>query len=370
VFGKAQLLVDANTMDSEEMKMKYEKNIWYYNDLVSPFNQSKILAHSEKLFELCNQPIVAPICCEIDLADGFCNNKCRHCFFGTNEKAIPVLLDTLRAKTLLVELKALGVKAIEFSGGGEPTTHPDIKEIITYCYNLGFDLGIVTNGYLLDRLEGCYHMFTFIRVSVDAASPETYAKVHGVNYFDKVIENLKKVKNGGNADRLGIGYLITGSNNEDIISAAQFFGQLGCRFLQYRPASMESIINEEIWKESKCLVEEACKYSTENFQIFNAGIKWNHVSGERHYNKCTTSCLVSVIKANGEVPMCVLKRNEKETCLGNIYDNTFEEIFFSKKHEEEISKNDINTCRKPCKHDSYNIMQEALCNSSLHINFV
>ena len=56
-------------------------SILEYYDLVSPFNQTKILSHIDKLRELKKQQIVAPICSEIDLTDGFCNNKCKHCFF-------------------------------------------------------------------------------------------------------------------------------------------------------------------------------------------------------------------------------------------------------------------------------------------------
>jgi len=34
-----------------------------------------------KFDELKQNIIASPVCCEIDLADGFCNNKCKHCFF-------------------------------------------------------------------------------------------------------------------------------------------------------------------------------------------------------------------------------------------------------------------------------------------------
>ena len=358
------------SMKQDNLKTNENRKIWHYSDLVSPFNQSKILVHADKLIELSTKKIVAPICCEIDLVDGFCNNKCKHCFFGTNEKFSPVLMDTIRAKQLIDELNNLGVKGIELSGGGEPTTHPNIKEIVTYAYKLGMDIGIVTNGCLLEQLEECYHMFTFIRVSIDAATPETYKKVHGVDCFHKVVENLKRVVKSGNGDKLGVGYLITGTNNCDIIPAAQFFKEIGCRFLQYRPASLKESFPDIIWQESKHLVEEAVKYADHTFQIVDAGIKWEHIFAERQYTKCTTSCLVAVVKANGDVPICVLKRNDEAMCLGNIYENTFKDIYFSKRHEEIIDNNDLSKCRKPCKHDSYNIIHEALCKDYLHRNFV
>ena len=56
-------------------------SIKIYKNLVSPFNQSKVLLHKDKFDELKQNIIASPVCCEIDLADGFCNNKCKHCFF-------------------------------------------------------------------------------------------------------------------------------------------------------------------------------------------------------------------------------------------------------------------------------------------------
>ena len=347
-----------------------KNQILAYDTLVSPFNQSKILLHAEKLNELKERDVVTPVCCEIDLVDGFCNNKCKHCFFGTNKKEHPVFIDTERVKSLLDELKSMGVKAVELSGGGKPTTHPDIKEIVKHAYNLGLNLGLVTNGYLLDRLEGCYSMFTFIRISLDAATAETYEQVHGVNYFDTVIANAKRVIASGCGSIMGIGYLITGSNNEDIVEAARLTRELGCRFIQYRPASLETPIPTELWHAAKDLVAETMKFKSDEFQIFDAGIKWGHIDGERKYERCTTSSLVAVVKANGDVPMCVLKRNDLDSMLGNIYYSSFKDIFFSEHHNCIIRRNNLNLCRKPCKHDSYNIMQEAIANSYLHENFI
>ena len=155
-----------------------------YSKIVSPFVQTKAFFHHNKIEELRNNSIVAPVTCEIDLVDGFCNNKCKHCFFGTNNKATPVFMDTEVIKRTIKELSEMGTKAVEFTGGGEPTTHPDISEIIKYAYDLGLDVGVVTNGLLLNKLNEVVKCLTFIRVSVDAGSRETYKVVHGLDKFD------------------------------------------------------------------------------------------------------------------------------------------------------------------------------------------
>lgn len=56
-------------------------SVLFYNEIASPFIQTKALLHFGKLLELSKSNIITPITCEIDLTDGFCNNKCSHCFF-------------------------------------------------------------------------------------------------------------------------------------------------------------------------------------------------------------------------------------------------------------------------------------------------
>lgn len=345
-------------------------SIKVYSNLVSPFNQTKVIFHQDKLCELREKKIVVPVTCEIDLTDGFCNNKCSHCFFGTNHKATPVFLETEVVKKVIYELKINGTKGIEFSGGGEPTTHPDVVEIITYALDIGFDVGLVTNGLLLDKLEHIAHKLSFIRISLDAASKEIYKIVHGVSSFDKVLRNIKRVVSLGK-DNIGIGFLIVPENYLEIEKAASMAMQLGVRFIQFRPASLTYEVDERLWISAEESVRRAIQNNNPSkLQIFNAGVKWKHLNGQRNYKKCTTSSMVAVIKANGDIPLCVLKRNEKDSIIGNIYDGGFMKHWNSKKHEKKIDEINLNKCRKPCKHDSYNIVFEAMCNDLFHKNFI
>ena len=346
-------------------------SIKFYNEIVSPFVQTKALCHINKLVELQKKNIIAPVTCEIDITDGFCNNKCKHCFFGTNTKYAPIIIPKEKIMALFDELKELGVKGIEFTGGGEPLTHPNCVEIISYAIECGFNVGIVTNGLLLEKIEEIIDKLTFVRVSLDAGTSETYKYVHGVDTFDKVISNLKNIisKYGGN--KIGIGYLILPYNVKDIVCAAELVKVIGARFIQYRPASLTYEVKAEVWHEAHEEVKKAKKYVSDTFQVFDAGIKWKHVVSDRHYSKCMTSSIVGVIKANGDIPLCVLKRNEEECIIGNfIKDGGFNKVWFSQKHEKLISSIELNTCRKPCKHDSYNVMYEAVKDDYLHRDFI
>ncbi len=346
-------------------------SVLFYNEIASPFIQTKALLHFGKLLELSKSNIITPITCEIDLTDGFCNNKCSHCFFSTNNKNEPILMPKVHAIALISELSKLGVRGIEFSGGGEPLTHPECEEIIQSGLDNNLDIGLVSNGLLLDRIIGISGKLTFIRVSLDAANSQTYKMIHGVDSFNRVINNIMEIvdKHGGN--NIGIGYLLLPNNIEDIIPATELAKKIGVRFIQFRPASLPFDVEKKVWEEAFANVKKATQLATDSFQVFNAGIKWIHVIHHRHYTQCKTSSLVGVIKANGDIPLCVLNRNEESKIIGNfIKEKGFKNVWFSKKHTDLINFIDINMCRRPCKHDSYNIVYEAVINDYIHCNFL
>lgn len=79
-----------------------------------------------------------------------CNLKCKHCYIESDmsrNETMPLE----KAKKILKELKQLGIRTIELTGG-EPTLHPSFFEILNYSYDLDFDLiGLLTNGTLLNE---------------------------------------------------------------------------------------------------------------------------------------------------------------------------------------------------------------------------
>lgn len=349
---------------------KRSMKILEYTDLTSPFFQPKVFLHIEKFKDISEGRMPVPVTCEIDLTDGFCNNKCAHCFFSTNTKDKPIYLEKETAKSLIQELHQNGVKGIEFSGGGEPTTHPDFKEILSYATNIGCSIGLITNGLLLNKIMDVADKLSFVRISLDAATPQVYEKVHGVPYFEKVIENIKELTKNMNPLKIGVGYLIIENNICDIVEAAKKIKQLGCRFLQYRPASLPYDTDSGIWEEAQRKIGDAKKYSDENFQIFDAGVKWRHMNNDRCYSKCYTSSLVAVVKASGDIPVCILNRNNDSKIIGNVYEGGFFKNWYSERHKELMSQIDVQSCRKPCKHDSYNIAYEAYQYGLYNKNFI
>ena len=83
------------------------------------------------------------VCCYIT---NVCNTICDYCFRLDSEKKY---MDIETFKNVLNKLKELGCKRIAITGG-EPTLHPNIKEMIDLAYDNGFYVDLLTNGILVD----------------------------------------------------------------------------------------------------------------------------------------------------------------------------------------------------------------------------
>ena len=102
-----------------------------------------------------------------------CNLRCWFCgqwgkkgFFRDAAGSAMQLPDWLR---IAEELKS-GCEALPsiLLWGGEPLLYPDFDALVSSLYQMGFPLGMVTNGTLLDRhLDACRSCFRHIYVSVD-----------------------------------------------------------------------------------------------------------------------------------------------------------------------------------------------------------
>jgi len=116
-----------------------------------------------------------------------CNARCDFCDIW--EKPSPYIqLEDVEKN--LYDLKKLGVKVIDFTGG-EPLLHQDLPEILSLAKNLGFITTITTNGLLYpknaERLAGLVDMLHF---SLDSADKAQHDQMRGVPCYEAVLNSI------------------------------------------------------------------------------------------------------------------------------------------------------------------------------------
>jgi len=123
-----------------------------------------------------------------------CNATCSFCDIW--EKPSPyVTLEN--AKQNLRDLKKLGVRVIDFTGG-EPLLHQQLDQLLREAKRLGFITTVTSNGLLYPKYAKKFRgLIDMLHFSLDSPVPEEHDLSRGVKCFDKVMESIAICKSFG-----------------------------------------------------------------------------------------------------------------------------------------------------------------------------
>ncbi len=247
-----------------------------------------------------------------------CNFNCQFCYYSVNEldgmdnTSVIKLQDGIR---ILKELKDYGAKAIEWSGGGEPTLHPQFNKLIRKAETLGLKQALVTNGSMLHKVNAeILDDFSWIRVSINAVNKDTYLKVHGVTdkTYDSVMTNVKNLLKRRKRTRkecvIGMSFIVYDGNYKEILQAAQLAKSLGFDNVRFSLAMTpkKDKIFDGIWDNIVDQLQEVKKLETDKFKVFTFSNRIKDLSGEQKSKFCWYHHLVLQITPNGYWPCCRL----------------------------------------------------------------
>ena len=157
-------------------------------------------------------PIFSPISINLDLTSA-CNFSCPFC---VDSKLINSgkSLTLEGVKKTIDTLHAHGLLSVILIGGGEPTLHKDFGEVLRYLKSKRLQIGIVTNGSRLEKIEevvGELKGKDWIRISIDAAGEGTFKDLHLPRTkvtLHRILEKAKKVKKKNPAVSWGYSFVI------------------------------------------------------------------------------------------------------------------------------------------------------------------
>ena len=114
-----------------------------------------------------------------------CNLRCIHCITACGE-VLPDEISTKDAFLAIRSMSNLGCNKLMITGG-EPLARKDILAILKACKNRGMELGLLTNGFNVNRytVSGLSSLLNLIGVSLDGATERTHDIVRGQGSFKK-----------------------------------------------------------------------------------------------------------------------------------------------------------------------------------------
>lgn len=219
---------------------------------------------------------------ELVLAD-VCQQHCSFCAYRLKGYAPNQLFDEKRmmsgekALEIIQDCAEIGVQAIQFTGGGEPTLHPQFPKLFEKVIELGINAALVTNGVRLGTMLTAAVQAEWVRISLDAATEETYCKIRKVrgDHWGKAQESiylLRGLRDLVNINcQIGVGFVVTPDNWKEISDAAKLAKELGAD--NFRISAQFSQEDEKLFagfhKEAAQLAAEAEKLSDEGFTVYN-----------------------------------------------------------------------------------------------------
>lgn len=283
-----------------------------------------------------------PISIELHLTD-HCNLNCEWC----TDKLLrqnKAELDLQVIKKLFREFWQHGT-GVTIEGGGEPTLHPDFKEIVAAGKASNIDMGLISNGTV--DISDCVNKLKWVRVSLDSSSRDEYKNEKGIDCFERVLKNLEKMSEARNSidTFIGVGYVLTTRNQRNLVELIKYLDDIGIDYIYLRPVEEAGSITPSL--ENLLDLRKKLAGLTAHTRI-----KYMLAISDRIVDKnaglpCIAHSLTSVIHANGEVALCE-KRRADNIILGNVYDSSFEEIWVSPYREQISQKLLAAECQNGC----------------------
>ncbi|MFH1867510.1 MAG: radical SAM protein [Candidatus Omnitrophota bacterium] len=345
----------------------------------------KLNYHIDRVYDWFKGKNMYPLYIEITPTNS-CNHRCIFCAFDYL-KYKPIFIEKAPLKRFLSEIAQKGVKSIMYGGEGEPLLHKDIAEFIIHSKEKGLDAAVTTNGILFDKrlCASVLGKLTWVRMSVDAASAKTYSKIHRCKEsdFKKVLSNLEnavKLKRSKKyKTTIGVQFLLLNQNYDEAPKMAKILKDIGVDYLIIKPYSHHPFSLNELrldlnYKRFLFLDEKLKKYSKDGFQVIFRKHTMEKLGEKRPYEICYGLSFWSYLTSKGEVYACSCFLGDKRFYLGNIYKESFSEIWNGKRRRKFLKmmekKWDIKNCRVNCRMDEINRYLWNLKFPPEHVNFI
>jgi len=346
----------------------------------------KLFFHPRRVADWLDGSCIYPLYMEIS-PSGACNHRCTFCakdYIGYPSR----FLDTGILVQRLVESAAGGVKSIMYGGEGEPLLHPDIAEIIRSTRSAGIDVALNTNGVHLvpGLIEKILPELSWLRVSINAGSPETYAAIHSTKAadFETVLENIRyaaQIKKKSGCDcTLGTQALLLTENAAELELLAELVRGAGADYLVIKPYSQHGSSHTRCYAGmdySACdeLAERLERFNTDSFSVFFRRHTMNKLQrSKRGYERCLALPFWSYLDSAGNVWGCSSFIGDERFCYGNIYEAGFAAIWSGERRCRSLQyvahQLDTEGCRMNCRMDEVNHYLWELTHASRHVNFI
>jgi MoaA/NifB/PqqE/SkfB family radical SAM enzyme len=373
------------------------------------YSPYKVLHHRDRLDILREGRQPAPVHVQLVISDR-CNQSCHFCSYrwpgNTSSELFPQLdTETGKAssnpgrmipidqvKSILDDCVEMGVKAIQITGGGEPTVHPQHREIFQAVLDRGLNLALVTNGTIFQGgIEHILMRAKWVRVSLDAGHANTYASLRGssVNTFEQVLSHIRLLSctrtmalqddpsHPAKDLVIDVGFVVTKENWREVVDAAKLVRSCGAD--NFRISAAFQPENEVYFASFYDAAAQLCRTAKDleagtngAFRVFNLfGDRLDDLTqGNPDYRFCGYQHLTTYIGADLNVYRCCTLAYSKRGLIGSIRNQRFRDLWESPEKQADFISFDARGCQR-CQFNNRNrLLNYAVEREPAHVSFV
>ncbi|HET7853473.1 MAG TPA: radical SAM protein [Candidatus Methylomirabilis sp.] len=279
-----------------------------------------------------------------------CNSKCQTCVRTFLTPEPPKDLTLTELKGIVDHFPVLD--RVVLHGVGEPLLNRELFAMVAYVKARGAtvlfnsDATALTPKRARQLIESRLDEF---RVSMDAATREMYARIRGVDQFDRVVENVRQLLElqrelNERTPRVSLWFTAMKVNLDELPAFVRLAAQLGVpevyvQRLVYNGQGLavaEQSLHRALHEREQTLIEEATALA----QAFGIGFKASGLTtpieslkgtalGQRPWSGCQRPWTLSYVTANGNVLPCCISPWSAKNYRGAILGNAFTEDFAS-----------------------------------------
>jgi Fe-coproporphyrin III synthase len=350
------------------------------------YSALKPLHFPQQLAALAAGTMAAPVHIRLKPTNA-CNHDCWFCAYRVDNLELGADMnerDSIPREKffeIVRDVIAMGVRAVTFSGGGEPLIYRPLPEGIARLGRAGVKVAALTNGRLLEGAvaDAFAEYGTWVRVSMDYWDGPSIKKSRSVPEaeFDRILANIRAFARRRSTCALGVVFIVTRENHAHLSDFCRLVKDAGVAHVKVSAcvvggsgkenAEYHAAIRDETGRQ----LSRAQELAGEGFAV----IDHYHDLDERFdkpYTTCPSLQFLTVIGADCTVYTCQDKAYTEGGTLGSIKDRSFKEFWFSEENARRMAAIDPSRdCRHHCVSHAKNLLLTEYLNLAPgHVEFV
>ena len=314
------------------------------------YSNLKFLRFPQHIEALRTQHVVAPVHIRIKPIN-HCNHDCWYCAYRVSNLHLGEDIDyddkipEAKMFEIVDDVIAMGVKAVTFTGGGEPLLYKPLPEMVKRLAAGGVRVATLTNGSNLKGrvAEAFAEHGTWVRVSTDAWDNASFAKSRGVRdgAFTDLLRNIRAFTARNSKCVLGVSFIVDENNCEHLYDACALLKDTGVNHVKLsgvvvsNSGTENNAYHARIRGTVTAQITRATALADDRFSLINH----YHDLDERfdkNYTSCPYLMFLTVIGADCKVYTCQDKAFTQSGTLGSIEGRSFRDFWFSEENRQRL----------------------------------